>query len=64
MTGVDIVAARQLLHNVGRAVPQTFAGDHDQRSGLGFNGIARLYIGCAIAADNLPIGAARKDAAV
>src|SRR5262245_2766032 len=64
MTRIDIVASRQSLHHVAWTVPQAFAGHHDQCSGAGFNGIARLDIGDAVTADDLPVGAARKDAAV
>jgi len=45
-------------------VAQALAGDHDQRSGPGLDGIPRLDIGSAVAADDLPIGAAREDATV
>ena len=38
--------------------------DQDARAGLGLDGIARLDIGGAVAAHDLPIGAARQDAAV
>ena len=64
MTRIDIVAPRQSFHHLGRPVAQALAADHDQRAGVGFDGIARPDIGGAVVADNLPIGAARKDAAV
>ncbi len=53
--GIDIVAPRDFFHDLARPVPQTFAGDHDTRSRLGFDGVARFDIGGAIGANDLPV---------
>lgn len=47
----------------GGPVPQAFAGDHNESPGVAFDGVARLDIGGAVTADDLPIGATRQNAA-
>ena len=62
--GIDAVAPRQPLQHRRRTMPQAVAGDQDARAAIGLDGVARLDVGGAVAAHDLPIGAARQDAAV
>src|SRR4029078_1057765 len=61
---IDIVAPRQPFHCFWGPVPNPIAGDHDACAGLCFNDVARFDIGSTVGADDLPIGASRKDAAI
>jgi hypothetical protein len=45
-------------------MPQAVAGDQDARAAIGLDSVARLYVGRAVAAHDLPIGATRQDTAV
>src|SRR5262249_20422693 len=63
MAGGGVFSPRPVFFDHGRRVPQAFAIDHDEGAGLGFDGVARLYVGGPVASDNLPIRATRQNPA-
>src|SRR5579862_993387 len=58
--GLDRPAGGERRHHLGRAVAQRQVADIDQRAVVGLQRIARLELRHAIAAQDLPIGAARQ----
>src|SRR5262245_35910040 len=64
MSGIDIVAPRQPFHDFGRSMPNPLAGDHNARTIVSFDDVARFDIGSTICADDLPIGTAWKNPSI
>src|ERR1700689_651062 len=58
--GLDHPAGSERRHHVGRTVAQRKVTNIDQRAVVGLQGVARLELGHAVAAQDLPIGAARQ----
>src|SRR5579875_229294 len=61
---IDRLAACQGGEDFPRSVAQTLAVDQDAGAGFRLDGIASLDVGCAVGADDLPVGPARQNAAI
>lgn len=62
--GSNRLPGRKPRQDLGRAVPQAFARDHDACASIGLDHVAGPDVGGTIAAYNLPVGPAGQDTAV
>src|SRR6187401_2174318 len=61
---IDVLALRHAGEHLGRAVAHTLRVDLDQRAGVALDRVARMDVERAVVGHDLPVGAARQNAAV